>query len=82
MHVRCPGRPAIYKEQLGREITIAFPDQYGTWYLIPHDELVAAAGQHTPWLDSSSWQDAGGYSSANPSRSLREAIRRFSLDAG
>ena len=82
IHVRCPGRLDIRKKQIGSEISIAFHDQDGTWYLIPHDELVNIAGQHTPWLNSPSWRESGWYSSANPSRRLREAIRRFSLDTG
>ena len=82
MHVRCPGRLDIRREQLGKEIKVAFPDQDGIWHLIPHDELVNIAGQYTPWLNSSSWQESGWYSSANPSHKLRAAIRHFSLDAG
>ena len=81
MHVRCPGRLDIRREQFGNEVRIAFRDQDGIWYLIPHDELVNIAGQYTPWLNSSSWQDSGWYSSSNPSRRLRAAIRPFALDA-
>ena len=82
LHVRCPGRLDIRKKQLGSEISIAFPDQGGAWYLVPHDELVEIAGRHTHWLDSPSWREHGWYSSANPSRWLREALQRFALDAG
>ena len=81
-HVRCPGRLDIRKEQLENEISIVFPDQEGIWYLVPHDELVEIAGQQTPWLNSSSWQDSGWYSSARLSRRLRQAIGHFVLDAG
>ena len=35
--------------------------------------------RYTPWLNSDSWQLHGWYSSANPSRELRAAIRQFAL---
>ena len=79
IHVRCPGRLDIRKDQIGNDISIAFPDQDGIWYLVAHDELVNIAGQNTPWQNSSSWQESGWYSSANPSRRLRAAIARFAL---
>ena len=79
VHVRCPGRVAIRRDLIGKDINVAFPDQDGIWYLVPHDTLVEEVRQHTPWLDSDSWQLHGGYSSGNPSRRLRAAIRQFAL---
>ena len=79
MLVRCPGRADIRSQLIGRNVNVAFPDQDGIWYLIPHDTLVEEVGRHTPWLDSDSWQVHGGYSSAGPSRRLRAAIRQFAL---
>ena len=81
-HVRCPGRVAIRRNLIGKDINVAFPDQDGTWYLVPHDTLVEEVGRHTPWLNSESWQLHGGYSAANPSRRLRAAIRQFALSRG
>ena len=77
--VRCPGRADIRKELIGKDINVAFPDQDGIWYLVPHDTLVKEAEQNTPWLNSASWQEHGWYSSANPSRKLRAGIRQFAL---
>ena len=82
VRVRCPGRLHISKQRIGKDIHIVFPDQDGIWYLGPHDELVDIIGRSTPWLDSYSWRVAGGYSSAAPSRRLRDAIRHFALGMG
>ena len=79
MKVRCPGRLDIRKELMDKYINVAFPDQDGLWYLVPHDTLVKEAEQNTPWLNSASWQEHGWYSSANPSRRLRVRIREFAL---
>ena len=78
-HVRCPGRLAIRRDLIGRGINVAFPDQDGIWYLVPHDTLVEEVGRHTPWLTSDSWQLHGWYSSGNPSRRLRTALGQFAL---
>ena len=82
VHVRCPGRVAIRRDLIGKNINVAFPDRDGIWYLIPHDKLVEEVGRHTPWLNSESWQLHGGYSAASPSHRLRAAIRQFALRRG
>ena len=79
-HVRCPGRADIRSQLIGNDINIAFPDQDGIWYLVPHDALVKEVERTTPWLNSASWQVHGGYSSANPSRRLRTALGQFALE--
>ena len=52
----------------------------GSWYLVPHDELVDLVGQTTNWLNTTSWQKHGGYSSASPSPALLDELRPFALD--
>ena len=79
--MRCPGRLDIRKQQLGENLYIAFPDQDGVWYLVPHDELVRLAEVNTPWLETESWRVHGWYSSANPSREMCAGLRRFALNA-
>ena len=79
--VRCPGRLDIRKDQIGTNLYIAFPDQDGIWYLVQHDELVRLAEIITPWLRTESWRVVGWYSSANPSRRMRSALRTFALNA-
>ena len=59
-HVRCPGRVAIRRDLIGKDINVAFADQDGIWYLVPHDTLVKEVERYTPWLNSDSWQLHGG----------------------
>ena len=80
--VRCPGRIAIRRDLIGKDINVAFPDQDGIWYLVPHDTLIKEVERNTPWLNSASWQVHGGYSSGGPSHKLRAAIRQFALSRG
>ena len=79
--VRCPGRLDIRKDQIGTNLYIAFPDQDGIWYLVQHADLVRLAEIITPWLRTESWRVVGWYSSANPSRRMRSALRTFALNA-
>ena len=78
--VRAPGRVGIYKKWMGSDIHVIFPDILGIWYLVPHDELVKLVGDTTPWLQSVSWRDRGGYSAASPSRRLSTVLREFALN--
>ena len=52
----------------------------GAWYLVPHDHLVELIGQTTNWLNTSSWQDNGGYSSTNPAPALLEQLRPYAIE--
>jgi len=81
LKVQLKGRLTIGRKYVGRDLYVAFPDQDRIWYLIKHDELVDLVEVNTPWLESHSWRVYGGYSSANPSRQLRAALRAFALNA-
>ena len=76
--VRCPGRVAIQAKFLESDLYVCFP-AHGSWYLVPHDDLVRIAGETTPWLGSHSWRDRGGYSSANPSKRMLARLAPYSL---
>lgn len=77
LRVQLKGRISIYQKYEGKDLWMCFPHR-GSWYLIPHDRLVEVVGKRTTWLDTSSWK-SGGYSSANPSRRLIDAIANFRL---
>ena len=47
---------------------------------MPHDQLVEFTGETTNWLNTTSWQENGLYSSANPSAKLLEHLRPFALE--
>jgi len=63
LKVQLKSRVTINKKKYGgKDIWIAFPHKK-EWYLIEHDKLVDKVGEHTTWLDNSSWKDREGYSS-------------------
>lgn len=78
LKVQLKSRAYIAKKYMGKSLYMAFPIR-GVWYLIEHDELVALIEKHTTWLNSASWRDRGGYSSANPNAQLISGLSEFRL---
>jgi hypothetical protein len=78
LKVQLKSRVSIAKKYMRKSLHVAFPVGRA-WYLIKHDKLVDLVGRHTPWLNSSSWRDRGGYSSGKPNEKLLAALVRFKL---
>ena len=79
LKVQLKGNLTISKKYVGKEIYMAFRVK-GTWYLVPHDELVKAVEQNAPsWLKSSSWNQGRGYGSTHPSKRLMDSISGYAL---
>ena len=78
LKVQLKSRLTIGRKYSGQELWMNFPAG-GTWYLVPHDDLVDLVGQTTNWLNTTSWRKHGGYSSANPSTALLGELRPFAL---
>ena len=78
LKVQLKSRLTLDKKYCDKEIWIAFPHK-SHWYLVEHDRLLKKVGEHTNWLDSTSWKHKDGYSSTsiNPEllKSLEEDIR-------
>ena len=79
LKVQLKARLTIDRKYSGQELWMNFPSGR-TWYLVPHDDLVDLIGQTTNWLNTTSWREHGGYSSANPSPTLLGKLRPFALD--
>ncbi|PTQ12103.1 hypothetical protein CLG96_05930 [Sphingomonas oleivorans] len=80
--VQLKSRLTIAKKYQGRSIAIAFPDR-GSWYLVPHDELVRIAEAHG-YTASRSWIHGNEYSVAPLSKKMAvdlESYRFQSLEA-
>jgi hypothetical protein len=75
LKVQLKSRLTIDRKYSGEDkgIWIAFPHK-DSWYLIDHDRLVDKVGQHTDWLNSSSWKDKNGYSSISINSRLLESL--------
>ena len=78
LRVQLKARLTINRKYVGRDLWMNFPCKE-EWYLIPHDRLVELVGQTTNYLNTSSWQDYGGYSNANPARALLEQLLPYNL---
>lgn len=76
LRVQLKGRVTIDKKYLGRDLYMNFPVR-GTWYLVPHDELVELVERSTNWLNTKSWNKNRRYSSAHPSSKLLDELRPF-----
>ena len=80
LRVQLKARLTIDRKYLGQDLWMNFPSA-GTWYLVPHNKLVEVIGETTNWLNTSSWQEHGSYSSANPSPRLLQQLRPFAVVA-
>lgn len=78
LRVQLKGRLTIDRKYLTKSLHIAFPYS-DAWYLVPHDELVELVGHHCNWLNTSSWQEKGHYSSKSPSQALLGALSHFRI---
>lgn len=61
LRVQLKSRLAFKKEYEGKDIQVAFAEGE-TWYLYPHDELLARILAETPLIGAtSSWREKGSY---------------------
>ena len=81
LKVQLKARLTVDRKYIGQDLWMNFPST-GSWYLVPHDKLVETIGQNTNWLNTTSWQENGTYSDANPSPRLLEQLLRYRLQTG
>ena len=81
LKVQLKGRLYVTKQYIGKEIYMTFPIE-GDWYLVAHDKLLAIVGDHTPWLETSSWIEGGAYGASKPSKALIQAVGPYRLMRG
>ena len=80
--VQLKGRATILQKYQGQDLYISFPivdNGRRDWHLLPHDELVELVRINTNWMNTRSWKEHGGYSSANPNRKLQAALKPYKL---
>lgn len=71
-------RPVIRQSLLGRGVSLEISVD-GSRYLLPHDDLVAWAREHSAALDTVSWTNRGVYSWPRPSVAMLEFLRGHQL---
>ena len=60
LRVQLKSRLTVNKKYQDKNLWMIFPEA-GTWYLIPHDELLRAIAETTGALESMSWRERGEY---------------------
>jgi len=77
--VQFKGRWTIDQKYLGRDLWIAFADAAsGSWYLMPHDEMVDL-GTRLGFTGTDSWTLKGQYHTKSLSKTMREICEPFRL---
>lgn len=62
----------------GKDLWVAFSDGE-SWYLYPHDELLAQILEVTEIGSTIAWSDRGGYSFPRLSKQLRGVLERYRI---
>jgi hypothetical protein len=80
LKVQLKGRLTIDKKYIGKDLYMAFP-LYGSWYLVPHDDLVSYFEQSKQYLQTNSWRSNGHFNNARPGRPTVTWLQRFRLES-
>ncbi len=69
LRVQLESRPGIDQQYEDKSLHLAFPGESNSrpraWFLVPHEELVALATEHTNWTTHASWKDKGRHTGAS-----------------
>ena len=80
LKVQLKGRLTFGKKYQGKGLYVAF-GHGGTWYLYPHDELLAAVLTETDSVgDTVSWEEHGGYSFSGLGRQVRRLLEPYRVE--
>ena len=81
LRVQLKSRLTVNKKYQDKNLWMIFPEA-GTWYLIPHDELLRAIAETTGALESKSWRERGEYHYPNGQvpKDLLAELRPFALE--
>jgi hypothetical protein len=81
LRVQLKGRLTFDRKDQGKSLYVAFA--YGeTWYLYPHDELLAKVLQITTISTTQSWQERGNYHFPHLSNELRAILEPYRISGG
>jgi hypothetical protein len=78
IRIQLKSRLAFYRKYEGKDLYVAFADA-GTWYLYPHDELLAKVLKHTTIGRTGSWTKRGGYSFPRISAQLQRLLSPYKV---
>ncbi|MDE2848508.1 MAG: hypothetical protein OXO51_17525 [Gemmatimonadota bacterium] len=80
LRVQLKSGMGIYSKYFGKELHMSFPID-GTWYLIPHDELVGIVSEERPrTFETYSWtRENGFYTWPRPPKNIRARLSEYAL---
>lgn len=78
VRVQLKGRLTFDKKYRGKDLWVAFNDGE-SWYLYPHDELLAEVLKETSVGTTASWTSRDGYSFPRLSKKLRGLLKRYRI---
>lgn len=78
LKVQLKGRLTFGQKYRGKNLYVAF-EHLGTWYLYPHDDVLAVVLKETNVANTDSWQTHGGYSFPGLSRQLTSALEPYRI---
>jgi len=78
LRVQLKSRLGFDKKYKGKNLYVAFADG-DTWYLYPHDELLAKVLHDTRIGSTGSWRDGGGYTFPAVSTQLRKLLQPYRI---
>jgi hypothetical protein len=79
IRVQLKSRLAFYEKYRGKDLYVAFGEN-GSWYLYPHDEVLAKVIQKIG--TTSSWKEDGGYSFPQVPQDLKSLIEPYRIGGG
>ena len=76
LKVQLKGRLTFGQKYRGKNLYVAF-EHDGTWYLYPHDDVLAIVLDETNVSNTESWQKHGGYSFPGLSKKLAAVLEPY-----
>jgi hypothetical protein len=78
LRVQLKGRLSFYRKYQRKDLWVAFNDGE-SWYLYPHDKLLAQVLRVTGVASTVSWSERGGYSFPRRSKQLRKLLSKYRI---
>ena len=79
LKVQLKGRLTFEEKYRGKNLYVAFEHE-GTWYLYPHDDVLAVVLEETNVSNTDSWQKHGGYSFPGLSKRMASVLEPYKIE--
>ena len=79
LKVQLKGRLTFGEKYRGKDLYVAF-EHGGTWYLYPHDDVLAVVLEETNVGNTESWREKRGYSFPGLSRQMAKILEPYKIE--